>query len=288
MLKAALAFIPLLAGYLFVSTWHETRYLIKREDSQKLYFRAAFWGLWIFLLALALTFRFTSDFENGFSFFRSWEGQAVLEIKDGKIDGAFWVTVLGVTLMLGLLGGYLLNWAQAFKAISLKEIFRLGVRLFKRRSVSFLPAIYEYSNRAALRRAIHLLNSDLDLILMRALEFGMPVCVTLGHGKVYVGYVTGAIDPGDKKDMLRILPFVSGYRSPGNMKLIFTTWYTDVYQRFNKDQTLSHLNPELFEVVFPVSEIKTVNLFDIRAYQAFQAKNSQSSQPGSSAGVVSP
>jgi hypothetical protein len=41
MLKAALAFFPLIAGYLFVSTWHQTRYLIKREDSQKVYIKAA-------------------------------------------------------------------------------------------------------------------------------------------------------------------------------------------------------------------------------------------------------
>lgn len=41
MLKAALAFVPLLAGYIFVTTWYQTSFLIKREDSQKVYFRAA-------------------------------------------------------------------------------------------------------------------------------------------------------------------------------------------------------------------------------------------------------
>lgn len=271
MLKAALAFVPLLAGYLFVSTWHETRYLIKREDSQKLYIRAAFWGLWLFLLALALTFCAHPHLESLLAFLRTGVGQAgLLEEKGGKVDTAFWVLVLAATLVLGLIGGYVLNWFLAFKTISMKELFRLAVRRFKSRDARFFSLIYECSNRAALKRAIHLLNSDLDLILMRALEQSMPICVTLGHGKVYVGYVTGAIDPGDKRDMLRILPFVSGYRASDGLKMHFTTWYTTVYQRFTKDETLSHLNPELFEVVFPLSEVKSVNLFDIRAYQAFQ------------------
>ncbi|SDO07054.1 hypothetical protein [Pseudomonas jinjuensis] len=271
MLKAALAFVPLLAGYLFVSTWHETRYLIKREDSQKLYIRAAFWGIWLFLLALALTVCANPYLESLLAFLRAGVGQAgLLEEKGGKVDTAFWVLVLAATLVLGLIGGYVLNWFLAFKSISTKELFRLAVRRIKSRDARLFSLIYEYSNRAALKRAIHLLNSDLDLILMRALEQSMPICVTLGHGKVYVGYVTGAIDPGDKRDMLRILPFVSGYRASDGLKMHFTTWYTTVYQRFTKDETLSHLNPELFEVVFPLSEVKSVNLFDIRAYQAFQ------------------
>lgn len=271
MLKAALAFIPLLAGYLFVSTWHETRYLIKREDSQKLYIRAAFWGLWLFFLSLGITFKLRPELESGLAFFRTWDAQAaLLEDKAGKIDTAFWVVVLMGTLVAGLLGGYLLNWLQAFYVISFRELFRLVVRLVKGRDFRFLSSVYEYSNRAALKRAIQVLNSDLDLILLRALEVGMPICVTLGSGKVYVGYVTGAIDPGDKRDMLRILPFVSGYRASESMKLTFTTWYTDVYQKFAQDESLGHLNPELFEVVFPLSEVMSVNLFDIQAYQAFQ------------------
>lgn len=66
---------------------------------------------------------------------------------------------------------------------------------------------------------------------------------------------------------------VSGYRAGEEMKLCFTTWYINVYQRFKKDESLSLLNPELFEVAFPLSEIKTINLFDIKAYQAFQQEN---------------
>lgn len=274
MLKAALAFVPLLAGYLFVSTWHETRYLIKREDSQKLYIRAAFWGIWLFLLAFAAVAFFDEYLNSILSYIRSWRAQAdLLEDKGGKIDTAFWLVVLVLTLGLGLFGGFLLNWILAFKTISFKELFRLAIRRLKSRDVRFLSLVYEYSNKSALKTAIQHLNADLELILMRSLEQSMPICVTLGHGKVYVGYLTGAIDPGDKRDMIRILPFVSGYRAPEGLKLHFTTWYTSLYQQFSNDPSLSHLSPDLFEIVFPLSEVKSVNLFDIDAYQAFQKAN---------------
>lgn len=274
MLKAALAFFPLIAGYLFVSTWHQARYLIKREDSQKVYIRAAFWGIWLFLLAFAFLTSVKQTIEPYLAFLKEWADLAILQDpSDRPTDTAFWLIVLFSTLFLGMLGGYFLNWLLALKTISGQEFFRLLVRRVKNRDHQFFALIYAYSNRTALKTAVLVLNADLEIILMRSLELTIPVSVTLGNGKVYIGYVTGAIDPGDKRDMLRILPVVSGYRAGEEMKLCFTTWYINVYQRFNKDESLNHLNPELFEVAFPLSEIKTINLFDIKAYQAFQQEN---------------
>lgn len=281
MLNAALAFIPLLAGYIFVTTWHETRYLIKREDSQKIYFRAAHWGIWIFLVALSCVTLLKPDLNLFLSFLSSWDEKSILLGSNEKpANFAFWGVVLTSTLVLGLISGYALNWVRALFAVNFSEILRLAVRRIKKRDTVFWGHIYEYSNRAALKKAVNILNSDLDLILIRALEVNMPICATLSNGKVYVGYVTGAIDPGDKKDMLRILPFVSGYRSGDSMKLQFTTWYVSIYQKFSENETLSHLNPELFEVVFPLCEIRTVNLFDIHAYQAFQDEHSDDASSG--------
>lgn len=79
MLKAALALFPLIAGYLFVSTWHQTRYLIKREDSQKVYIRAAFWGIWLFLLAFAFLTSLKQKIEPYLAFVREWADLAILQ-----------------------------------------------------------------------------------------------------------------------------------------------------------------------------------------------------------------
>lgn len=270
MLKAALAFVPLLAGYIFVSTWFQTSYLIQREDSQKVYFRAAFWGLWLFLLAFALLSWARPELKQIVSFLNSWHEQIILT--DGKaayVDLMFWLLVLAFTLGLGMTGGYILNWMFALLQIPRKELLRLFVRAARRRDTNFFSSIYAYSKRTAVKKAIHALNSDLDIVLLRAMEENMPVSMTLGHGKVYIGYVTGSIEPGEKREMLRILPLVSGYRDGDAMKLKLTTWYVSIYEQFN-DKRLSHLRPELFEVVLPLSEVKSVNLFDIQAYNAFQ------------------
>lgn len=272
MLKAALAFAPLLAGYLFATTWYRTRYLIKREDPQKVYFRAAFWGIWLFLLAFAAMSRIRLELGPFSSFLGSLRDEQVIftDSKTAHVDLAFWLLVLGVTLGLGTVGGYLLNWLFAFIAIPPKELLRLMVRLIKGKGGNVLSIIYGFSKRSAVKHAIHAFNSDLDILLLRAMEENMPVSITMGHGKVYVGYVTGSIKPGEKIEMLRILPLVSGYREGDAMRLKFTTWYIAVYQQFTKDNTLSHLRPELFEVVLPLSELKSINLFDVHAYQAFQ------------------
>ena len=55
MFQAFIAFLTVMSGYVFVSTWHRTRYLLLRQPSQKIYFRAAFWGFWLFVLSLAVT-----------------------------------------------------------------------------------------------------------------------------------------------------------------------------------------------------------------------------------------
>lgn len=272
MLKAALAFVPLLAGYLFVSTWFPTSYLIKREDSQKVYFRAAYWGIWLFLLSFAFMSMMRTELGSFIAFLNSWREQVILN--DGKkaadFDLMFWMLVLGVTLGLGTVGGYLLNWLTAFVSTPRKELVRLLVRLYKKNKANFWATIYSFAKRSAVRHAIRALNSDLDIILLRAMEENMPVSITLGHGKVYIGYVTGSIEPGEKREMLRILPLASGYREGDAMKLKLTTWYVAVYQQFANDNTLSHLRPELFEIVLPLSEMKSINLFDVHAYQAFQ------------------
>lgn len=276
MLKAALAFVPLLAGYVFISTWLATKYLIKREDSQKLYIRAAFWGLWLFLLALAFSFHHKDLIQSELGFLSATIESVPFEAKTEKIDSAFWILVLTVTLLIGLAGGYALNWITAFIVIPKKELLRLSINLIKGRQHHFLSDIYGHATRNAVKKAILVMNADLELILLRAMEENMPVSVTLGHGKVYVGLITGSIDPGDKRDMLRLLPLVSGYRKSEGLKITFTTSYISLYEICANDTTLSHLDSGKFEIIFPYSEIKSINLFDINAYNAFQKTYNQS------------
>jgi hypothetical protein len=193
------------------------------------------------------------------------------EPKNEKIDAAFWISTLTTTLLLGIFGGYFLNWIAAVIATPKKKLLSLVMNRLIGGEKPVFSEVYGHARRASVKNAIHVMNADLELILLRAMEENMPVCVTLGHGKVYVGLITGSIDPGDKRDMLRILPLVSGYRKSDDFKITFTTSYISLYDLCTEGKELDHLDPSKFEIVFPHCEIKSVNLFDINAYNASQA-----------------
>lgn len=124
----------------------------------------------------------------------------------------------------------------------------------------------------AVRYAIESLNADFELILLRSLEQTIPVSVTLKSAKVYVGYVVGVITPGDPRDMLRILPYVSGFRRPSDFKVEFTTFYTAIYKKIREAGGLSHLSAENFKLALPIADIQSISLFDIAAYVEFQTQ----------------
>lgn len=278
MLSAALAFIPLLSGYIFVNTWFRTSYQIKRDNSQKVYFRAAFWGMWLFLLSFSLVTHFEALLNPALTFFSTWKEQGILtEGLPASINLMFWIFCLAGTLLLGLVGGFLLNWVTGIivTALYIRRSFAGGsIPLLQ--LLWLLPvwhkialALYPNAKKYEIRKAILDFNSEVEIMLLRALEYGMPVSVTT-PSKVYVGYVMGAIETDSKRESLRILPVISGYRDSKTRKVTFTTSYLKVYERFSEDSNLSHLQPSLFEVVIAADEIKTISLFDVKAYSAFQ------------------
>lgn len=277
MFKAALAFIPLLSGYLFVTTWFRTSYQIKRDNSQKIYFRAAFWGLWLFALSFGIATFFRSELQPFLKFMNLWREQIILT--DGEalqVNLIFWLLCLGGTLLLGMIAGFILNWITALFSTPLAFYYFL----FKDRKLSFSEKAklfwykpYQNAKMSEVKKAIHGFNSEIEIILFRALELGMPVSITT-VGKVYVGYVVGSIEAEPKRESLRVLPVISGYRSKDTMKVTFTTFYDSVYQQFNANPKLKHLHPILFELVIPESEIKSINLFDVKAYLEFQKAES--------------
>ncbi len=278
MLKAALAFIPLLSGYLFVTTWFRTSYQIKRDNSQKIYFRSAFWGVWLFALSFGVATFFRSELQPFLKFINLWREQVILtDGEDLQVNLIFWLLCLGATLLLGMVAGFFLNWLTALFSTPLAFyylLFKDSERGFyeKAKLLWFKP--YQNAKMSEIRKAIHEFNSEIEIILFRALELGMPVSITTA-GKVYVGYVVGSIEAEPKRESLRVLPVISGYRSKDTMKVVFTTFYENVYQQFNANQNLKHLHPVLFEIVIPASEIKSINLFDVKAYLEFQKAESR-------------
>ncbi len=122
------------------------------------------------------------------------------------------------------------------------------------------------------------MNADFEIVLLRAFESGKPLCFNLKSGKVYVGSLVGAVDPTDSRDMLRILPYISGFRSMPEFEVEFRTFYRKIYDKIETENGLNHLDPEDFEKAFNFNDVESVHIFDIAAYVELQQAEHSSNQ----------
>jgi hypothetical protein len=121
------------------------------------------------------------------------------------------------------------------------------------------------------RRAINEWNDYLEVLLERALRETRQVSVSTRSSKVYIGFVTSNFDPAYERKFIRLLPTSSGYRDSDTQELVLTTDYAKVYQQIIQQNNAFLLGGvEDFQIVIPVAEIASANLFDPSAYQRFQ------------------
>lgn len=278
MFQALIAFLTVMSGYVFVSTWHWTRYLLLRQPPQRIYFRAAFWGVWLFVLAFALVLHFRSSVLPQESVLAIWpETTSSLPWSSGIISEMLIASMI-LCLSLGLLGGYILNWAELVRRWPADWQSSLAATLEGGSSIPI--ALYSLTSRRPLKHAIEYLNADLERILLNALREEKPICLTMTDRKVYVGYLSGAIDPSDTNDMVRILPYMSGFRSKESLELVITDYYDQLYEKHQRsDSTGKGEEPEDnqplatqsdFEVALPIRDIRSCRLFDTRLYLKYQ------------------
>lgn len=85
-----------------------------------------------------------------------------------------------------------------------------------------------------------------------------------------MGFVTSNLDPAFDRKYMRLLPMLSGYRDRETNELVITRDYAEVYEEY-LDEEKSYLAAfgEEFQLVIPVAEITTANLFDPDVYQLF-------------------
>lgn len=260
MLKAALAFIPLLSGYIFCRNWRYTLYAVSRLDSQQLYFHAAIYGLVIGISGLLVAMIL-----SGFSWFSPVAEQ--------------------ISSLLGTFLGSTQKPSDAVLAVGLVLSFALGpisAAVLNAAEDYLLDSSSDEAGARALRKAIAY--DDFETILYRAATKTLPVSISMSDGKVYVGFVCRSLNPGEKREMLRILPIMSGYRDQTTHKLEFTTLYSQCYEELERSRSgcktagcpgayespVAHLDDEDFEIVIERSLIRTLNIFDIEAYVYFK------------------
>jgi Family of unknown function (DUF6338) len=132
------------------------------------------------------------------------------------------------------------------------------------------PLNLAYEKKGELRRTISDWNDYLEELLTDALDSTRQVSITLHTGKVYVGFVVRTFNPAYDRKYIVILPTMSGYRAATTHQLIFDTDYTRVYQALmEEDESRLVRGVNDFQIVVPVSQVVSANLFDWEAYQRF-------------------
>lgn len=133
-------------------------------------------------------------------------------------------------------------------AFALTGISPRGINLVFRRDRAVRTTIQEYG-------------TELEKLLYRSIQSILPVSVTLANEKVYIGWPVWTPEPRGETRDLAVLPAFSGFRDPHTKRLTISTEYLPIYDRI-RDGTLD-LAADDFQVVIPLDEIRTANLFSL-------------------------
>jgi hypothetical protein len=220
--EAFLAAVGLAAGFIFLQLLHFTRYRTTRAEGQRLMLSCA-----VAAIALIVAARLVLI---------SLEWMAPAYFATAR---AFWLVVFPApNPWLGTC-----VWALVIAVVLARAINRF------------------YSAGKASKRAIFRYGKELEKLFYGAMRQDRPVSLTLKNRKVYIGRIIRLppILEGDATH-IRLLPIMSGYRDEKTVVWTPTTSYTDAYLEILKGQ-IPGLHSEDFEIVIPVSEIITANLF---------------------------
>lgn len=220
---APLFLLPIIGGFALITFWKRQRYHIAREEGHRLYFRSAFWGTVLVLLAIPM---------HGL-LFACWDAyQLAVETL---------AEAIGAPATRGM-------WGEASQAFILFESMFIGPALavilntpIYLERCSFLPAkmvgFFARWYRQILNGALE--SNHFEQLTMRALDTSLPMMVTMKTGKVYVGWALDIPNPAEERKTFRLLPILSGYRDERH-KVCFTTDYevaSEVTEALPPDKT---------------------------------------------------
>ncbi|MEK6301266.1 MAG: hypothetical protein AABO41_11130 [Acidobacteriota bacterium] len=123
-------------------------------------------------------------------------------------------------------------------------------------------------------RVIQKKGDPLELLLRKALRESKPILLTVKNGKIYLGFVTMNSSPAVAVESMKLLPLRSGYRDGADRRIHFTTDYRDVYSKILAgDPSVAEIDPVDFEIVIPLREVESANLFNPSVYEQFFSKS---------------
>lgn len=259
-----LLLLPLLGGYIFVRFWNFSRITILRADKDRIIIRSSLAGLFALFAAFAVSILIPQWWPcTGVGCLYSWWKKHIPFEYAGVSFIAFWIGAVG-----------------------------------------WIPLNLFYSRERAIARAIAEDADPLELLLVRSKDEGLSVAITLSNEKVYVGLITHQFNPATPTSNIGLLPLQSGYRDPVTKQLWLKVNYANILSEWNKrideladeiEYLESQLKTELaeddrasigleilrkhqewdtfesnsnkFEVILPVSQIRSAFIFDEGIYK---------------------
>lgn len=250
---ASLLLLPLIGGYALATIWDGSLYNASRESGHRLYFRALFYAVIVFICAgliHIISFATSPKYHELLSFIATvTHGPETLEIWDKTAR----YSVFTMSFTLGPILGHTLNFSRLPFLLNRKVPW-----------TEFQPFLWWQAY--LLKNAIQ--NNDFERIVYRSFRKQLPLLITLQSGKIYIGWAVRAPNPVSVRKFLRILPLISGYRNSEHRLEITTDYYT-VLETVSEGKQLDHLEIGDFEVVIPIDQIISAHLFDLLAHKTF-------------------
>jgi hypothetical protein len=247
--------MPLIGGFIFSKCCVVTRFACAREEGHRLYFRAGFYAVFLFGVAVLLR-----DYLLGHSeLYLRFEGTIERIVTPFLEDSNH---AYQIPLSLVCIYAMVLGWPVA-------KLLNLPLR-----KTYFLEKA--------------LADNPIEGLLYWSVVNEKPVAVTMDNRKVYIGYIVETPDPEKETKAISILPLASGYRTKESSKLVITTDYESVYRQAEDDQVDASADGEIVEedledeieegepdpddfvVILPVNRVHSLNLFDFTVYAKFQ------------------
>lgn len=294
-MDVALLFLPLIGGYVFSRRCNATKFACAREEGQRLYFRAGFYAVVLFTIAVLIRLMLLSRSQT----YRETEDLLREIVKPFLATESDHEYQLPLTLvcMYAMALGPLLALSFNFVGVTwhfLVVAFEYVHILATRRGIPFPPLHIVLDSVSTSFQERALSTSPMDAMLQKSIRAEMPVAVTMDSRKVYVGYVLETPDPERETKAIRLLPLASGYRKQETLELKLTTDYDWIFKQAlapddsqdgdtefasdpqddRHDSDPIH-DPSDFEIVLPMNRVHSINLFDAVAFGKFQPKSTE-------------
>ncbi|MGA2552362.1 MAG: hypothetical protein ABSF50_19625 [Burkholderiaceae bacterium] len=267
---ALLFFLPLLGGFLFVVDFYGTRFKVARQETQRVYYKAAFCGVVLSIVGLVLHHQFqrqSDTYRDIAVFLRQHFVDPLLErpIPAGGPAPSADSIAARDELAFACLWGFFLGAAAPLYNVLIMVVDWAWTYLFAR--WVGLPSLRQMINRSSIRDQFELLITD-------ALIQANQVQVTLVNQKVYTGWVTQSVNPESQEKYIRLQPSLSGYRSKDTCQVEFTTNYGKFLEKETDKRKLRS-----FEVVIPIDKVISASGFDPKAYKALHHSAEEAQAP---------